>query len=82
MFARGDCFSGTFEMKRRRVSMVTCYELFLVLLILLAIALAWYWWRQPPFFAPLPSPICQRDSQETSVSKRDRVGGMALGRTH
>ena len=41
-----------------------------MLLFVLAIALAWHWWRQPPFHAPLPSPFCDRDSQEAEWRER------------
>jgi hypothetical protein len=52
------------------MSIVTGFEVILVLLALLAIALTWYWWRQTPLYAPLPPPFCDRDSQAAEWRER------------
>lgn len=46
------------------------FAFILLLLFILAIALVWHWWTQPPFFVPLPSPFCDRDSQEAAWRER------------
>ena len=56
--------------------MVTGFELVLVLLVVLAIAVTLYWWRQPPSHAALPSLFCERDSQEAGW--RERYGDERL----
>ena len=46
------------------------FAFILLLLFVLAIAVTLYWWRQPPSHAALPSPFCERDSQEAEWRER------------
>jgi hypothetical protein len=52
------------------MSMVTGFEIVLVLLFVMAIAVTLYRLRQRSFHAPLPSPFCDRDSQEAEWRER------------
>jgi hypothetical protein len=45
-------------------------ELILAFLVLAALAAVWYWWTQPSYYAPLPSPYCDRESQEPAWHDR------------
>lgn len=52
------------------MSTVISFEFVLVLLVVLAVVLTFYWLSQRPFHAPLPSPFCGRDSQQAEWRKR------------
>lgn len=52
------------------MSIAISFEFVLVLLVVLAIALTLYWLCQRPFFVPLPSPFCERDSREAEWRER------------
>ena len=53
------------------------FAFILLLLSLLAVALAWHWWRTQ-FLAPLPSPFCDRDPQETAWRERYGDGRLEI----
>lgn len=52
------------------MSIAISFEFVLVLLVVLAIAFTLYWLSQRPLYVPLPSPFCDRDSQEAEWRER------------